>query len=252
MPTRHGTCPEHLGNACALVYKGASVKECAVSPRGNGAMKKPSAVILALMLMGALVGCNKNSPTAPTPTPTTQPSGPVTYNIAVRVTDASSGNGIAAARVTVLDGQFAGSGYTVADNGTLTLTGAQGNMNMEATHTGYRKARAGVGPCGSPGCTSNISFDLQRTSPWRRAGRGNNAFSIPSDLVRLRITGFYGDFSTNFVVYINGRLVVNELLGTGWSQTSYNGVHVIPEGDGSGLLQILFSSGVDWSITQVY
>jgi len=208
------------------------------------------AVFTALLLAGAVAGCNGSSPTAPTtPTaPPTQPTGPVTYNVAVRVADAVSGNGIAAAQVVVLDGQFTGSTHTVADDGTITLTGGAGNMNLEATHTGYRSARSGVGPCGSTGCTARIDFALRRGTPWRRQGAGANVFDMPTDLRRVRIQATYTGFSENFVVRVGNDLVVNTILGTGWPSTTYNGVHLVR----GGVVEVDYSEGVSWSITQVY
>jgi hypothetical protein len=207
-----------------------------------------TAVFLTFLLMGAVAGCDGNSPTTPAPTPTTQPAGPVTYNIAVRVTDATSGNGLAAAEVVVLDGQFAGSTHTVGDDGTITLTGAQGNLNMEATHTGYRKARNGVGACGSTGCTATIDFALQRGNPWRRQGTGANVFDMPTDLRRVRIEAVYTGGGENFVVWVDNDLVVNTILGTRWPSTTYSGVHLVH----GGVVQVEYSEGVRWSITQVY
>lgn len=207
------------------------------------------AAFLALLLSGALSGCNDSSPTAPTtPTQPTQPTGPVTYNVAVRVTDAVSGNGLPGAEVVVLDGQFTGSTHTVTDNGTVTLTGAQGNMNLQATHTGYRSARSGVGPCGSTGCTATIDFALRRGTPWRRTGTGANVFDMPTDLRRVRIQATYNGGGENFVVWVGDDLVVNTILGTRWPSTTYNGVHLVR----GGVVEVDHSEGVSWSITQVY
>lgn len=209
------------------------------------------AAFLMLLIGGVAAGCNKSSPTAPaTPPPPspTQPAGPVTYNVAVRVTDAASGNGIAAAQVVVLDGQFTGSTHAVAEDGTVTLTGAQGNMNMEATHTGYRSSRNGVGPCATTGCTSTISFALQRGSPWRRAGAGANVFDMPTDLRRVRVEAAFTGGGENFVVWVDDDLVVNTILGTRWPSTTYSGVHLVR----GGVVQVEHSEGVSWSITQVY
>ncbi len=205
------------------------------------------AALLTVVLAGALSACDDSSPTAPTQPPP-PPPGPVTYNIAVRVTDAVSGAGVAAAQVVVLDGQFTGSTHTVADDGTLTLTGAQGNMNMEATHTGYQSVRSGVGPCTSTGCTANISFSLARDTPWRRTGAGANVFDMPTDLRRVRIEAVYNGLSENFVVWVDNDLVVNTILGTLWPSTTYSGVHLVT----GGVVRVEFSQGVSWSITQVY
>jgi hypothetical protein len=202
------------------------------------------ASLLILFIGGALAGCDDSSPTAPT----SPPPGPVTYNIAVRVADATSGSGVAAAQVVVLDGEFTGSTHTVADDGTLTLTGAQGNMNMEATHTGYRSDRRGVGPCSSTGCTATISFSLARDTAWLRAGTGADVFDMPTDLRRVRIEAVYSGGGENFVVWVGNDLVVNTILGTRWPSTTYSGVHLV-EG---GVVRVELSQGVSWSITQVY
>lgn len=206
------------------------------------------AAFLTLLLAGAAAGCNGSTPTAPAPNPPNPPTGPVTYNVAVRVIDAASQNGVAAAQVVVLDGQFQGSTHTVGDDGTITLTGAQGNMNMEATHTGYRSARNGVGPCGSSGCTATINLALARDTPWRRTGTGANVFDMPTDLRRVRIEAVYPGGGENFVVWVGDDLVVNTILGTRWPSTSYSGVHLV----GGGVVEVRHSEGVSWSITQVY
>jgi HYDIN/CFA65/VesB-like, Ig-like domain len=58
---------------------------------------------------------------------------------------------------------------------------------------------------------------------FRRSGTGDSVFDMPLDVARVRIIGIYTGSSSNFIVRIGGRLIVNELLGTFWGQTRYDG-----------------------------
>ena len=93
--------------------------------------------------------------------------------------------------------------------------------------------------------TSN--FTLLPSALWTQSGTGNTVFTMPSYFARVRIIGIYNQYSSNFIIRIGGRLVVNELLGTGWSTTTYDGVHLT---NGGGVVEITNSSGVAWSLTE--
>jgi hypothetical protein len=81
-----------------------------------------------------------------------------------------------------------------------------------------------------------------------KSGTGDNVFDMPMYVARVRIVGTYTGYSSNFIVYIGGRLIVNELLGTGWGTTRYDGTLLT---GGGGIVQITNSSGVSWSFTEV-
>lgn len=82
--------------------------------------------------------------------------------------------------------------------------------------------------------------------PFRRAGVGDTVFDLPPGVTRLRITGTYTANSSNFIVYVGGRLIVNELLGRGWGMTHFEGTYVV-----SGtVVEIRSSSGVAWTFTE--
>ena len=85
-----------------------------------------------------------------------------TYAIAVEVRAGDGTGGIAAATLLILDGMFAGQTFTVGENGRLTLTGAEGNMNIEASADGFLSQRLGVGPLGPAGSTRSLQFILER------------------------------------------------------------------------------------------
>jgi hypothetical protein len=51
-------------------------------------------------------------------------------------------------------------------------------------------------------------------APFSFSGTGANVFTIPSSVSRIRITGSNSGSGENFIVYIDNRLIVNEILGT--------------------------------------
>ena len=80
-----------------------------------------------------------------------------------------------------------------------------------------------------------------------KGGSGDTVFDLPVYITRIRITADYGGFSSNFIVKIAGRLVVNELVGTTWKQTHFDGVYAIA---GGGTVEVTNSSGVAWLFTE--
>jgi hypothetical protein len=103
--------------------------------------------------------------------------------------------------------------------------------------------------CGGSSSTSPTS-----ATPWSRSGTGDMVFDMPTSVARVRIIGTYTGYSSNFVVWIGSasqpesRLLVNELLGTGWGKTTYDGTVLT---GGGGVTSISHSSGVVWSFTEV-
>jgi hypothetical protein len=66
--------------------------------------------------------------------------------------------------------------------------------------------------------------------PFTRSGTGNQVFDMPLDVERVRITGAFTGSSSNFIVWVGSDLVVNELLGTAFGPTSYEGTHQVEGG----------------------
>jgi hypothetical protein len=84
--------------------------------------------------------------------------------------------------------------------------------------------------------------------PFEVAGGGDNIFELPSSVQRVHVHATYTGNSQNFIVHLNGHLWINELLGTGWDATVYDGVLAAP---GGGTVEITGSSGVQWVFTEV-
>lgn len=80
-----------------------------------------------------------------------------------------------------------------------------------------------------------------------RTGVGDTVFDVPTSVRRILIQATYPGRTTNFIVRIGGRLVVNELLGTAWPSSSFEGTYVTT----GGVAEITNSSGVTWTFTEV-
>lgn len=216
-------------------------------------------VLLTGLLMASLACGKGSSPTAPseptTPTRVIQLTGDLAFgdvevgasvertmrilnagNSAMTVTSLSvtSGSPLTASWLT---GTIpAGGGQDVVVRFTPTAGGSiSGTIRVNADHT------AG---------NNQIAFSGRgvRSGPlWERSGSGNTVFDMPTAISRVRIVGTYRSNSSNFIVRVGGRLVVNELLGRSWGQERYEGVHQVS----GGVVEITNSSGVEWSFTEV-
>jgi hypothetical protein len=82
---------------------------------------------------------------------------------------------------------------------------------------------------------------------WKTSGKGDDVFDMPTHVERVRIKGKYTGYSSNFIVWVGTDLLVNELLGTGWGPTTYEGTHLTS----GGVVQIEHSSGVSWWFEEV-
>jgi hypothetical protein len=81
--------------------------------------------------------------------------------------------------------------------------------------------------------------------PFSRSGSGNTVFDMPPGVTRLLIRGRWtGRDTSNFIVSVGGRLVVNEILRT---SITYEGVHAV-----SGtVVEITNSSAIEWSFQEI-
>ena len=87
------------------------------------------------------------------------------------------------------------------------------------------------------------------TPIFSQSGSGADVFNMPPTVERVRITGTYTGSCENFIVKIDGDLLVNEILGTCSiaSGTTYSGTHLTS----GGVVQIQSSTGISWTFTEV-
>jgi hypothetical protein len=102
--------------------------------------------------------------------------------------------------------------------------------------------------CDSPTTPTTRTPPPPVNTPWSNSGTGDTAFDMPTYVSRVRITGTYTGYSSNFMVRVGGVLLVNELLGTYWRQTYFDGTYKTT----GGATTITLSGGVYWTFTAVY
>ena len=195
---------------------------------------------LAILAALVLAGCGGSSPTSPTPPP---PSTPTLYSLTGRVSSAAGG-GITGASVLIADGPNAGKSQSTNSAGDYAFQGlAASGFTLSVSAAGFVPK---AGPISlSQNVTANVT--LLPAALYGRTGTGDTVFDLPTYIARIRIQADYGAFSSNFIVHIAGRSVVNELMGTAWSQTHFDGTYVTS----GGTVEILSSSGVAWSFAEV-
>jgi Protein of unknown function (DUF1573) len=83
---------------------------------------------------------------------------------------------------------------------------------------------------------------------FRRDGVGDTVFDMPLDVARVHVRGTFTGGGSNFVVRVGGRLLVNEIIGTRWPSTVYDGTLAT---GGGGVVEVRLSSGVVWLIEEI-
>jgi hypothetical protein len=108
-----------------------------------------------------------------------------------------------------------------------------GTLTVQANHTS--------------GTNTTLISGRGLRDPFRRSGVGDTVFDMPTDVQRVRIIGVFTGGGSNFIVRIAGRLIVNEIIGTRWPSTRHEGIYLTS----GGVVEIVSSSGVQWSFEEV-
>jgi hypothetical protein len=135
---------------------------------------------------------------------------------------------VGGATITILDGPNAEQITTSSSSGAYRfdiLTA--GNVNLSASASGYQTCRSGVYINGANGL--NFTLLANPMLLFTHSGTGSDVFAMPASVTRVHIIGTYTGCCSNFIVYIGGRLTVNDLIGTGVTWRSlhlFNEIHV--------------------------
>jgi hypothetical protein len=166
--------------------------------------------------------------------------------IALAWTGAASG--CAAASYSLLVGSASTlSNVTVANVGPLTSL-----ATMAPTGTYYVRVIA-HNAYGASAPSNEVVAAIGTFTSWSRAHIQSESFEMPTTVRRVRIQANFPTLTANFVVVINGRIVVNAVLGTAQTSTSYDAVHSTT----GGAVEVIASSGaivpggLPWSMTSV-
>lgn len=223
-------------------------------------MKHAACLVLCL----AALACGKDSPTAPTPpqTPTKiiRLSGSLNWGTVQINTEPPDGqftihnDGNANLQVTSIGGPcgiptlsvIGSTNFAIAPGGSLPIV-----VRYRPTVAGSCSGTVSVTSDATSG-GNTLPVTATAVNPPRpvfsRTGAGDSVFDMPVDVARVRIIGIYNGNSSNFIVRIGGRLIVNELIGDAWGSRRYDGILLT---GGGGVTAITNSSGVNWSFEEI-
>ncbi len=188
-----------------------------------------------------VISCGKNStPTTPTP-PAPKPATVVSISVTSAHKLLVVGN---TEQMTAV--------ATMSDNTTKTPTGTWSSnvpsvmsVNQSGLVTALSVGGANIFFVETSGVQGDKRMDTRIA--WSKSGSGDNVFDMPTYVSRVHVIGTYTGYTSNFIVWVGTQLLVNELLGTGWGTTKYDGTLLTA----GGTVQITNSSGVTWSFTEV-
>jgi hypothetical protein len=121
----------------------------------------------------------------------------------------------------------------------LALLFGCGGCGSEAGTPGFASASCDAdGSAGSAGGVGATGFE--------RSGTGASVFDLPGTVDVVRIQATYPGTSENFAVLADGRLIVNEIIGTTQEPPAHDGTYSVPAGS---TIEITQATGVNWVVT---
>jgi hypothetical protein len=216
-------------------------------------MTRTQTLSLTILFALTVSACgSSSSPTAASSTPTTPTAPPASATPTV-TNLVVTGNGCSGG-VCVAPGPIALTATAQLSNGTTQTVTSQAQWS--STYASV----ATVNSAGAVTVLSTGDADIIATyqgrsagqtirvpAPWTVSGANDTVFDMPSYIRRVRITGSFPGRSSNFIVHIGAQYVVNELLGTSWGRSTFEGTYVTS----GGAVEITHSAGVNWTFTQV-
>lgn len=214
--------------------------------------------LLAAVCLLTCAACGSSSPSAPSATPaastpavaTTPTPVPTasTFSLSGTISFTGVGSGIPSASVTILDGPNAGrSTQTDAAGayGFSALTSAGFNVSISAS--GFLSVTRGVNLASN----TTLSVSLLPSQLFTQTGVGDNVFTIPAYVTRVRVDGSFQGSCQNFIVNANNRLLINVIIGTcsvADTRSPFSGTYAI---SGATSIAITNSTGIAWTFTEV-
>jgi Carboxypeptidase regulatory-like domain len=205
-----------------------------------------------VFLAAIMIACSKDSsPTAPTPpptqttpptqTPAPSPTPPVRVSVLGVVTNAATNQPVPNVAVRAQASNGTGSATTDGNGFYQIIQLAGGSITMTYDHPAFNVKTQPIA------IDRDTKVDVRIDPLFRRSGVGNTVFDVPLGVTRVRITGDYTGRGENFIMRVGGSTVVNEIIGTGYASTHYEGTHLVTPG----VAEVRSSTGVSWSIAQI-
>jgi hypothetical protein len=219
------------------------------------------AALSLLWLVVVASGCGKDSPTAPTPPPSPTRTILLEANLGFGNVEIGSSvtrelriinTGTDTLTITGMNSPGAGAGGVFVASWTSgsIAPGASQVSVLRFTPTAAQ-AYGGTLTVNGNQTSGTNTIAISGTGvfpprpPFARSGSGNTVFDMPPNVTRLLIRGHWtGRDTSNFIVRVDGRLVVNEVLRT---SINYEGIHAV-----SGTtVEITNSSAIEWSFQEI-
>jgi hypothetical protein len=207
----------------------------------------PLALLLGLAACG---GGSSPAPTSPTPTPPAA----TTFALFGGVQDNKvSTNKVPNATLTISGG---------ANDGRTATSDSSGNYRFNAltpgTFTVISKAAnyldgSQTVTLGSADKNQTILMDPVPPPIFTQSGVGDNVFTMPSYVTRVRVDATYPGSCQNFIVHVSTQTLslINIIIGTcsvADTRSPFSGTYAINNG---GTVQITNSTGVSWKFTEL-
>lgn len=200
----------------------------------------PMKRLLSAALMVATVACSgKDNPVGNSGAP---PPPPVTSTGTLSGTVSSAAGGPISGATVSLEGSTSLQ-TTTNGSGQYTFPSlAFAGYTLRSRHPNYAEKAQGVTFTSS----QTVNVTLLPLALWTRSGFGNQVFDMPTYFPRVHVQGSWNRSSnSNFIVYIGGHLVINEIL----RQTiNYDGTHLT---GGGGIVEIVDSGNISWTLTEI-
>jgi len=222
---------------------------------------------LALALITAACGSDKNPVAPSTPTPTT--TRVIRLQGSLNFGDVGLGQAPADQVVTVFNDGNANltiSGITSPCAGAaMTLVGSSSFAIApgQSVATTFR-----FRPTTVQSCTGTVTYNSDATSgtntvaltargtldgvpAFVRRGTGDDVFSLPSYVNRVNVTATYTGSCQNFIMRANGSSFINIIIGTcsvADTRSPFSGTYTVPAG---ATVSTVSSTGINWTVTEI-
>jgi hypothetical protein len=206
----------------------------------------------AIVLIGLfVVSCGGSSPAPTSPTPTPTPT-PTTFALSGGVIDNKvNSTKVPNASLAIADGANAGRTTTSDGAGNYRFDGlTPGTFTVTSSAPNYINGSQSV-TLGTTNKTQNIFMDPVPPPIFKASGVGDNVFTLPSYVARVRVDATYPSSCQNFIVHLNGRGLINVIIGTcsvADTRSPFSGTYATT---GGGTVEIVSSTGVAWTFTEL-
>lgn len=201
------------------------------------------------------LACGSSSPAAPssssTSTSTTTTTAPpaTTFTLSGTITSAAGG-GLNGATITIADGPNAGKATQTSAAGAYSFSGlTQSGFTVTISASGFVSVVRAI----TLTTNTTLTLSLLPAQVFTASGTGDNVFTIPTYVTRVRVDATYVGNCQNFIVRISSSVtsLINIIIGTcsvADTRSPFSGTYAINSG---GTVTITSSTGVNWTFTEL-